>query len=58
MMKYEDKVIREIHKIREENYYFTKDLSSKEYAEKINEKAEEAAERYGFKIKHIVSSYK
>lgn len=58
MMKYEDRVMQEIHKIREENYYATKDLSSKEYAEKINKNVEKAAKRYGFKIVRKASSCK
>lgn len=58
MIKYEDKVMQEIHKIREENYYSTKDLSSNEYVVKINDTAEKAAEQYGFKIKYKALSSK
>jgi len=54
----EEKSLEEIHKIREENYNDTKNMSSKEYAEKINQSACEAAKLYGFKIKQIESSYK
>ena len=50
MMRIEDNVLKEIHKIREENYYATKNMSSKEYVEKVNKTAEEAAKKYGFKI--------
>ena len=58
MKIYEDKVMEELHKIREENYYATKNMSSNEYAEKINQTAYEASKLYGFKIKQIESSYR
>ena len=56
MMKTEDSVLKEIHRIREENYNLTKNMTSKEYADKINKTAEEAAKKYGFKI--VTNVYK
>ena len=51
-MKTEDKVLREIHKIREKNYIVTRNMTPKEYVDKVNKSAEEAAKKYGFKITH------
>lgn len=58
MKIYEDKVMEEIHKIREENYYATKNMSSKEYIEKVNDAAFETAKEYGFKIREFETNYK
>jgi hypothetical protein len=52
-MKYKDKTIEEIHKIREENYNTTKSMSPKEYIEKVNKSAEKAAKQYGFRIEEV-----
>ena len=53
MMKYKDKTIEEIHKIREENFYTTKSMSPKEYVEKVNSSAVKAAKQYGFRIEEV-----
>ncbi len=53
MMKYKDKTMEEIHRIREENFQATKSMSPKEYVKKVNENAEKAALQYGFKIEEV-----
>lgn len=46
-----DKILDELHKIREENYKKRKHLSPKEYVEAIHKDAAEAAKKLGLKIK-------
>jgi len=46
-----DEIIDMLHRIREENYEATKDLTSEEWAEAANKRTEEFVKKYGLKLK-------
>ncbi len=50
----EPKAMREIHKIREEHYLMTKDLSPKERVLETRRKAEEIIKKYNLKFLEMV----
>ena len=50
MMRKPDTILDEIHAIRRKLYEITKDMTSSERAAYINQRAEAAAKKYGFKI--------
>ncbi|MEI6287613.1 MAG: hypothetical protein WCP79_14005 [Bacillota bacterium] len=55
MKRIRDSIVDELHKIREDNYNATKDLSDAETIKRTNSVAHELAKIYGFKC--ISSDY-
>ena len=54
MMSNEPKALKEIHRIREQIYEETKDLSPEERAERRNKIGKEIAEKYGLKVRQKI----
>ena len=46
-----DEIIDELHRIREENYEVTKDMTPEEWAEETNKRVKKYAEKYGLTIR-------